>query len=58
MDSKVCLYSRKRLLNLYSKSELANAEIRLDVVGLRTVKKQSSSDVDLPRIHDVAASMT
>ena len=56
--SKISLYSRKRLLSLYAKSELANAEIRLDLVGWRTVKTQSNSDVDLPRIHDVAASMT
>ena len=58
MLPKISLYSRKRLLSLYSKSELAKAEIRSDLVGWGTVKTQSDSDVDLARIHDIAASMT
>ena len=58
VPSKISLYSRKRLLSLYLKSELINAEICSYLVGWRTVKTQSNSVVDLPRIHDVAPSLT
>ena len=58
VPSKISLYSRKRLLSLYLKSELVNAEICYYLVGWKTVKTQSKLDVDLSRIYDFAASIT
>ena len=44
--SEISLYSRKRLLSLYLKSELVNPEICSYLVSWRTGKTQSNSDVD------------
>ena len=46
------------MLSLYLNSELFNTEICSYLIGLRTFKTKSNADVDLPRIHDVATSMT